>query len=264
MNDAAQELLRDWTARQAPAAGREWLDARLGQIGAMPPGDPAAERALAIAFGQVPRQLGRGPLALTADDIAAAEAVRPGWRPQSWSLEGAARILLLLRCPSATPDTFHARFQRLRRAADPAEQVALFQGLPLYPDAHALVDEVGEGLRTNIRPVFEAIAHHSPYPREHMDEHRWNHMVLKALFVDSTLAPIQGLDARANPDLARILRDYARERRAAGRRISVELWRCLGPFAAEIGAVDDLALAARSDDPEERAAAGAWMEREHF
>jgi hypothetical protein len=259
-----QDLLRQWIARQASAAGLHWLEARLDQVAVLAPGDPAAERTFAIVFGQVPRQVGRGPLALTPEDLAAAEAARPGWHPQGWSVEGAARILLLLRCPPTAPDIFRARFQRLRRVADPMEQVALFQGLPLYPDPRALADEVGEGLRTNMRPVFEAIAHHSPYPREQMDEHRWNHMVLKALFVDSTLAPIQGLDDRANPDLARILRDYARERRAAGRRISVELWRCLGPYAAEIGAMDDLALAAHGDDPEERAAAGAWMERKRF
>ncbi|MEA1675977.1 EboA domain-containing protein [Nitrospirillum sp. BR 11163] len=264
MNGAPQDLMWEWIVRRAPAPGRQWLEARLDQIATMTPGDPAAERAFDIAFGQVARQLGRGPLALTPADLATADAARPGWRPQGWSLEGAARILLLLRCPPSAPGIFSARFRRLRRVADPAEQVALFQGLPLYADPDVLADEVGEGLRTNMRPVFEAIAHDSPYPRERMDEHRWNHMVLKALFVDSTLAPIQGLDARANPGLARILRDYARERRAAGRRISPELWRCLGPYAAEIGGMDDLALAARSDDPEERAAAGAWMERNRF
>ncbi|MGQ3029223.1 MAG: EboA domain-containing protein, partial [Ferrovibrionaceae bacterium] len=127
--------------------------------------------------------------------------------------------------------------------ADTAELVALFRGLPLYPDPERLEDEAGEGLRSNMRPVFEAVAHHSPYPREVFGEHRWNHMVLKALFVDSPLAPIQGLDERANPELAMMLRDYARERRAAGRPISPELWRCLIPFAQAVGAEADVALA---------------------
>ena len=58
-------------------------------------------------------------------------------------------------------------------------------------------------------------------------------MILKALFVGSTLNPIVGLDARANPELARILLDYADERRAAERPITPELWRCVGPFADE-------------------------------
>ena len=56
-------------------------------------------------------------------------------------------------------------------------------------------------------------------------------MILKALFVGSTLAPILGLDARANPELARILLDYAAERGAAGREITPELWRPVVPFS---------------------------------
>jgi len=103
-------------------------------------------------------------------------------------------------------------------------------------------------------PVFEAVAHNNPYPRDHFGEHRWNHMILKALFVGSALAPVQGLDERANPELAQMLRDYAHERRAAGRPISPELWRCIGPFA-EGEALDDLAQTLASADPQERAAA---------
>ncbi len=56
-------------------------------------------------------------------------------------------------------------------------------------------------------------------------------MVLKALFVGSALDPIIGLDDRANPELARILIDYARERWAAARPVTPELWRTVTPFA---------------------------------
>ena len=182
--------------------------------------------------------------ALTQADLAAAEAARPGWNPAGWSIDGAARVLALLVYGRSGP--FAEVFKHLRRTADAAELVALYRGLPLYPEPESLEFEVGEGLRrSNIRAVFEAIAHDNPYPREHFDEHRWNHMVLKALFVGSRLAPIEGLDARANPELARILHEYAHERWAAGRPVTPELWRCIGPFAAGDMALADLARARR-------------------
>jgi hypothetical protein len=79
-------------------------------------------------------------------------------------------------------------------------------------------------------------------------------MVLKALFIGSPLEPIQGLDERANAELARIMLDFAHERWAAGRPVPFEIWRCVGPFA-EGGALDDLARVLARGEPVERRAA---------
>ena len=166
----------------------------------------------------------------------------------------AARILLLAGLP-AGGKPFAERFRALCRTADAAELMTLYRGLPLYPDPASLEEQAGEGLRSNMRGVFEAIAHRNPYPQAHFDQHRWNHMVLKALFIGSPLAPIQGLDARANPELARIMCDFAHERWAAGRPVPFEIWRCVGPFA-EGQALDDLArVLGGSESVERRAAA---------
>ena len=90
--------------------------------------------------------------------------------------------------------------------------------------------------------------------KSHFDDGAWNQMVLKALFVDSRLDPIQGLDERANPALAVIMVDYAHERWAAGRKVSPELWRCVGPFAlGEI--LPDLERVLAGGDARERRAA---------
>ena len=241
------DLLETWVLRQAGDQAA-WFQDSLARLGA-----GTAERELHIVLGMAPRRLGKADLMLEAEDLAAADAAHPGWDPSGWSVDGAARVAALLVHRGDRP--FAEKLKDLRRTADVAELVALYRGLPLYPEPETLAFEVGEGLRSNMRTVFEAICHHNPYPRDHFDEHRWNHMVLKALFVETTLAPIVGLDERANPELARILRDYAHERWAAGRPVSPELWRCVGPFATDAAALADLERALAGSPPEAAAAA---------
>jgi len=248
VSDAARKLLRDWLLRQLDAQGGAWLDAQIAALKQEP-----SDTALEIALGMVPRRLGKAALSLTDSDLAAAGKYVEGWDPRGWSVTDAARILLLSGLP-ATGKPFAERFRALCRTADVAELITLYRGLPLYPDPAALEEQVGEGLRSNMRGVFEAIAHDNPYPKAHFDDHRWNHMVLKALFIGSPLAPIQGLDERANPELARIMCDFAHERWAAGRPVPFEIWRCVGPFA-EGQAIDDLARALASSEALERRAA---------
>ncbi len=221
-------VLTAWIDRRAAPDARAWLAARREALRAA-----FSERDFTIAFGMVPRKLGRADLDLTAQEATAADAARPGWDAAQWSLDHAARVALMVEFGGAGAPAFHERFARMTAEADVAEAIALYRGLPLYPDAAALVDAAAEGLRTNMLAVFEAVAHRSPFPKDTFDERRWNHMVLKALFVGSYLAPIQGLDERANADLAVMLIDTARERRAAGRPVSFELWRCVGPFARQ-------------------------------
>ena len=238
MTEAVDLLRRMVLARAGDAA--PWVEERLAALAAGAP-----ERDLHVVLGLAPRRLGKADLAPTEEERAEAEAARPGWRIDDWSVDGALRVLALLVHGGQRP--FAERFEDLRRTSDAAEAIALYRGLPLYPEPEALHFEAGEALRSNLKPVFEAVAHHNPFPQEQFDEHRWNHMVLKALFVGSTLHPIRGLDERANPELARILREYSQERRAAGRPVTPELWRPVGPFA-EGDALADLRRALDHDD----------------
>jgi hypothetical protein len=243
------ELLRRWLDRQLPDPGATWLGEQLDQLGNEP-----RDRDLYLALGLVPRRLGKADLNLDEADLAAADRARPGWDPRGWSLDQAARILILLQA-GGTGERFAARFGQLCRTADVAEAIAFYRGLPLYPDPERLEAQAGEGTRTNMRAVFEAVAHRSPYPKERFAENRWNHMVLKALFVGSALHPIQGLDQRANPTLARMLCDYAHERWAAGRPVAPELWRCVGPHADAEALADLQRVLATGDTSERKAAA---------
>jgi hypothetical protein len=241
------QLLSAWVRRQIPADRWQWLAERMAA------GAATADKDIFITLGLVPRRLGRADLDLSPADLEEAEAARLGWDPRGWSVDGAARVLVLLETV-AQSDSFPRKFQQLCRTADVAEAIALYRGLPLYPNPERLEAVAAEGVRSSISVIFEAVAHNNPYPFGYFNEHRWNHMVLKALFVGSALAPIQGLDDRANPELAVMLRDYAHERWAADRPVSPELWRCIGPFATSPEALADLARLLKSSSAAERAA----------
>jgi hypothetical protein len=225
------EALEAWLERRSSADGRLWLAQQTEAVRTA-----VADRALYTAFGMVPNKLGKADLALDETELRRANECRPGWDPRAWTVDQAARVLLVLA--SGTDDgSFAARLERLFRTADVGEAVALYRGLPLYPDQPSYVARASEGARTNIRSTFEAVAHENPYPVEFFSESAWNQMVVKALFIGSTLAPIQGLATRDNPELALMLRGYAHERWAAGRTVSYEVWRCVG----RCGGIDALA-----------------------
>ncbi len=129
MAEQPSRLLRDWLQRQLPEAGFDWL---VGQLEALQQ-DPS-DRKLHIALGMIPRRLGKDDLELSEADLQAAEAARPGWDPRGWSVDEAARILVLL----ATADgDFTERFTALCSSAEVGEAIALYRGLPLYPDPSA-------------------------------------------------------------------------------------------------------------------------------
>jgi hypothetical protein len=248
------ELLGQWLVARLPEGAAEWLSNGVDRSGI-----GIADRDLYLLMSLVSRHVGKAPLALTDAELDAAAASRPGWNPANWTLEQSARVYLLL---ASTPDAadFGRRLDRLCSAADIGELVAFYRGLPLYPDQPRYALRAAEGVRSNMRVVFEAVAHCNPYPAEQLDEPAWNQLVLKALFVGSPLNPIVGLDARRNPTLALMLRDYAHERWAASRPVSPELWRCIGPFASG-PVLDDFArLFERGNADEQQAAVLALSE----
>ena len=241
-------LLQAWLRRQLPGEAADWLE---GQAVTLT--DAQTDRGFFLAISLVHRRIGKADLNLLAADIGAAEAARAGWRPAGWSLDQAARIFLLL-VVGGTPARFAERLEQLFVTADVGELIAFYRGLPLYPEQPRYIERAAEGVRTNMKAVFEAVAHNNPYPVEQFSEHRWNQMLVKALFIGSTLHPIEGIERRWNPDLTRMLCDYAHERWAAGRPVSYELWRGVGPYA-DSAAVADLTRVLDIGGPVERQAA---------
>jgi hypothetical protein len=243
------QALEQWLIARLPGDAAQWLKSSAQWLR-----DGGGDKDLYMSVSLVPRKIGKADLGLSAAELGQATAARPGWDPREWSLDQAARIYLMLAAGSDGA-TFSRRLDQLCATADVGELVAFYRGLPLYPDQPRHVLRAAEGVRTNMKAVFQAVAHRNPYPSEQLAEPAWNQMVLKALFIGTLLDPIVGLDRRANPALARMLCDYAHERWAAGRPISPELWRCVGPHARGDMLADLRRVLEKGTDPERAAAA---------
>ena len=225
-NITASDLLYRWVSRQVNTEAINWLDEKRQLIN-----NGAATRIFFTAFSAVPRYTAKNQIQPTLEELESAANVCKNWFPANWTIDQAARTLLVLSLPSNDANKYLQTLSQVFAAADVRELVALYQALPLLPYPEKLCDRAAEGIRSNMTAVFNAVALENPYPAEYLDNLAWNQMVLKALFVGSPLHSIQRLDERANPELARMLVDYAHERWAARRDVSPELWRCVGKFA---------------------------------
>jgi len=238
-----------WMLARLEVDAAAWVQARIDAIATTGLAESAGRRALGIAYAQIARRVPRTPLrAMPPADL------RRGWDPRHWTLDQTARAALLSALPATDGDALVAAIDDLAARADVQETLALYQALPVLPLPGRWRDRASEGLRSNMRAVFDAVALDNPYPAEQLDEQRWNQLVLKACFVGAPCHRIVGLDARANADLTRMLVQYANERWAAARPIPPGLWRSVALH------VDDTALAAldralHDDDARTRAAA---------
>ncbi|MBP5973540.1 EboA family metabolite traffic protein [Brasilonema sp. CT11] len=246
---SANDLLHNWLKQRLNSQALTWLEQKIEQI-------KTAVNTLVFfsAFSAVPRYTGKNDLQLTKTELEAACSARTGWFPSHWSVDQAARILLVLALPQDNEQKYLQTLERVFTAADVGELVALYQALPLLPYPEKFRTRAAEGVRSNMTAVFNAVALGNSYPAEYLGDLAWNQMVLKALFVGSPLHLVQGLDQRANPELARMLVDYAHERWAAKRTVSPELWRLVGRLAND-AMLADLERAIQDPDPVQQAAA---------
>ncbi|MGV0024892.1 EboA domain-containing protein [Phormidesmis priestleyi] len=214
-----------------------------------------SERTFLTVFSTLPRRVGKRDLVLDDAQLRTANALCPGWYPGQWSVDQAARSLLLLSLPQAEEGLLSHLLEKLYTTAGITEAVALHQTLPLLPHGDRYQYWALEGFRSHITAVFNAIALWNPYPARQFDEATWNQLVLKAIFVGSPLYPIWGLDDRANATLSRMLMDYVHERWAAHRDVTPELWRLVVPFV-DATMVPDLKQALCTSNPVQQQAIG--------
>jgi hypothetical protein len=147
-----------------------------------------------------------------------------------------------------------SRIETLFDTAEMNELVALYRALPVLRTPEIWLHRATDAVRSNMGPVFDAIAFGNPYPFHYFSELAWNQLVLKCIFNDKPIHLIEGLDERANQALADTLADFAHERWAAGRRVPSQVWRLIRNFQTDTKE-QDLKRLAESADPNDQKAA---------
>src|SRR3981189_3987593 len=84
-------LADTWISRTTDDRGIAWFRSALDEVSRA-----STDRTLGVAIGLAPRRLGKAGLALGADDLARATALRNGLDPGGWSVDQLARIALMV------------------------------------------------------------------------------------------------------------------------------------------------------------------------
>lgn len=215
--------ITDTIAAFANEAELNWLDEQKTLTG----------KALALAFVKVPRFISKK--IIESGDFF------------GWPLDQLVRVDLLINLDEAN-------LSILFETAEMQEAVALTKALPFMLNPSSLLLRATDAVRSNMGPVFDAIAFGNTYPKDFFNEAAWNQLVLKCIFNNKAIHKIIGLDERANQALADTLSDFAHERWSAGRRVPSRVWRLVPRFMNE-SLRSDIEKLALSENPRDVIAA---------
>ncbi|WP_461188113.1 EboA domain-containing protein [Arthrobacter sp. Z4-13] len=125
-----------------------------------------------------------------------------------------------------SPDELAEALLALYDGGDSAERRGVLRGLGALaassPKLPVVVVTAGlrltaEALRTSESGIVAAAV--GPFAATYLDQHSWRHAVLKLVFMGISLSAVTDLQERADAELARMARDFAAERSAAGRPV---------------------------------------------
>jgi hypothetical protein len=253
-NEIARVIDRLLRAR-VPEDARRWLAGATQEI-ASGVDDLRFTSLLSLASRPTPR----AALEPNADEREACSEALVGWNPERWQLLETVRAALILARPDLQQPGCIAALEDAFLCADAGELCALYRALPLLPDPARFATRMGEACRSNMAPVFEAAAFDNPFPSRHFDDIAWRQLVIKAVFIEAPLWRVFELDARLDPELARMTLDFIDERRSAGRSVQPQAWLCLGEHADERG-IESIAQELRGQDATGRGAAAFALAR---
>ena len=225
MNDSVKNQLQSALQVRTSGEAARWLE------GAVKEAQSGAQTRLLALYTEASMRLGRLPLGVHAGGEFAVAS--EGLALDDWTLEDAARATFLLaRADSRTSEEFAGDATACYEMGDAREQQSWLRAVLLLPAPERFLPLVVDACRTNILPVFEAVACENPYPSRYFPDRNFNQLVMKALFNGVRLDRIVGLAARANSELARMATDFAAERRAAGRPVPADIGLALSSAAA--------------------------------
>ncbi len=234
-----KRLLHDLLSARAPEEGRAWLEKALAAVAPRARNDtapPLHENTLLGTYTGASRRMGKAALALGPEEQARAQGLAPNLALSHWGADEAARALLLLTLAEhLAPEEFAALALRCYELGDSREQESWLRGLSLLPESGRFLATAVDACRTNIIPLFEAIACENPYPAEVFPEPNFNQLAMKVLFNGLALERIVGLEGRVNAELSRMSDDFASEREAAGRPVPADIWLVLAPHVGPEG-----------------------------
>ena len=200
-------------------AATAWFEGSLREVG--PKFD---EQRFQAAFSAAGRKLGRTPLDVTPAEAERLSAAGIDWPVHPWGTDELGRVALLTSAfAQLAPEHAMALLDSCYSGADNRERQAILRALPFLPSQERFVPLAADATRSNVLPVFEALACENPFPAEHLPELNFNQLVMKALFNGVKLSRICGLGRRVGPELSRMAGDYAAERRAAGRPVPADI-----------------------------------------
>jgi hypothetical protein len=192
-----------------------------------------AGKSLALSFVKVPRFIAKKEIT--------------GAVFTCWTLDQLVRVELLTLLDDEN-------LAILFETAEMQEAVALTKALPFLSNPQNFLLRATDAVRSNMGPVFDAIAFGNTYPKEYFSEAAWNQLVLKCIFNDKAIHQIIGLDERANQALANTLSDFAHERWSANRRVPSQVWRLIPRFMNDALRADLVKLT-QSENPRDVLAA---------
>ena len=97
----------------------------------------------------------------------------------TWTLDRVVRVLLLTNVQNKSEEDYCQTIETLFETAEINEAVALYTALPYLQYPEKWLYRATEAVRSNMGPVFDAIAFNNPYPAKYFSEAAWNQLVLK-------------------------------------------------------------------------------------